>query len=219
VVVIVGVIAFLWQWRARVLAKRAVDKKTFEAALGSDRLEILGGYLRNQLGTLRLDVFADSENVRDRTRKYLARLRAYLNQPAPPAAGPEEPAQFELDQNSATELPVSTTPSVIVEAQSLLSEGKGWSAFALLRRELERILRSKGLLGERRALPPPSSIEPKNLQAAYGIFLRTANRSIHGEDVSSEEEERAAKAASFIFERLDQISIKSAERHRHGPSQ
>ena len=210
VVVLVGIFVALWRWRASVLEKRATDNAAFEAALGSDNLEVLGAYLRDQLGALRLDAFADSEKARGRAKKLLGRLREHVNQPAPPSTAGAT-GQFEVEQ--AIEPPTTVgVPTVISEARTLLSESQGWSAFALLRRELERALRGRDLLPEKRALPPPSVIAPKNLQTAYGIFLRTANRSIHGEDINSEEEERAMSAATFLFNRLDQIEIRKIDR-------
>ncbi len=207
VVLLAIIVVAVWRCHAWLVAKRATNNAAFETAIGSDKLEVLGGYLRDQLGSLRLDAFADSNDVRDRAQKYLRRLREYLNQPIQPGVSAEE-GQFAGIQTIES-FATGKMPAVISEAQALLSVGKGWSAFALLRSELERTLRNRGLLRDRRALPSPSAIGPKSLQAAYGVFLRTANRSIHGENIDSDEEQRAMRAAVFLFDRLDKVEVRT----------
>jgi hypothetical protein len=199
--------AALQSYLAYRKAKRATDQASFEAALRSDQLEILGTYLRDRLGALSLDAYTDRKEVRERTRLYLLRLKDFLNQPQPvePAAPEDESL---IDNEPAEVTPDARQDHVIEVARQMILDGQYWSAFALLRRTIEETLEPQ-TSGKGRPIPLPQEIQPKYLQGVYGIFMRIANRAIHGDELTASEANRGWAAAKFLLDRAGKIRVGS----------
>jgi hypothetical protein len=199
---------FLSRRTAAKAARAAGEDLNFEFAMQSGDLELVGDYLRESLGRIPLKDFLLDDIAGERLDICLRRLSSEVNQPQPPE--PERPPTGRVRSGEKRITPESKglAPgtlsdhgrSTLLEARQRLGEGLVWDAMTLLRMEVERAVYE-------RAPDAPYPLKPDvfrhaPMQAALGIFLRTANRCIHGETVTVDEAKRAANAAQYVLARI-----------------
>jgi len=206
--------AFWRGYSASKAARAASEDLAFEIALHSRELELIGAYLTEKLGSAPLKAYLLDDVARERLDTCLKSLAQEVNQP--------EPTDFEPPSKTPPPRPVSSeewpparrrtveekrrrresgNPAMKL-ARQWLAEGKVWDAMAVLRRALEESIYQTSP----KAPHPlqPNTFKDPSMRGALGVFLRTANAVIHGKSVDIEAAQQAARAAAFIFERLDE---------------
>lgn len=207
--------------RAAKKKLHAAEAKSFEAALASDQLEILGEYLDTTIGAFDVSEYVANKEIAGRVDRYIARILSFVGtdeQIAKDENVQPPMAQRTLDISAAVEDHIEHPfDSFLAE----VAEGEPWNALAKLRRYLEMELRNIALsLGfkERhlrsagqivRVLADKAGVDMDALQSvSYAISV--SNRAIHGRDVSTAEAEEAVwNAAMGLRQLTDQLQNRS----------
>jgi hypothetical protein len=177
-------------YRERQKLREAEDIR-FEAALASDSLEVLGGYLDTTIGQFLVVEYAENREVRERVNKFLARLEDYVGKTS------EVPTKHEYPKPDVLRTSRAIDPELhVVEIR--LQEGLAWDALATLRRIIETRLVE---FAKRRQIKLPDRTGagrmlqllhsrgdmPDETVQSLRYAIEIANRGVHGLDVSMEE--------------------------------
>lgn len=205
---------------AQFVSARAEAKKLAQeletAALQSNSISELGGYLYDNIGATRVSNYVDDNAVRERVTRALDSVVAFL--------GPEEvriTAEEVEEAEAAT--PAPSVPQEQGEVEQLadaemrralqeIQYGETWNGLARMRRHIEVQLRR---------IAPPDSFPPNvsagrllELMARRGVIqqgtvkqlrfaIRVANAGVHGEDVNPGQAEEAWNMARVALAELD----------------
>lgn len=220
-----------FDWKAAKEARKLADEEAFQAALQSADLNTLGLMLRDKFGSVSLPSLLDDKLTQDRVLRSLEKLNELVNQPTPDIESDEpkdEKSTSKRSENKANDSGLKYTvpkyppidgwsyeglskdfrigaamkiADIAQQAEDQLSSGEVWTALAGARRGLEMALSPSNEDRRRRPLSYKWFATPK-LRNAMGIFLRVANRAIHGEETSQEEALSAIRALRFISREL-----------------
>jgi hypothetical protein len=203
--VMVALIAISNLRRARqayLLAMNVGKERVFETAIKSDDLTTLGNYFYREVGSVSLSEYASDERVQERIGVALERLRDFLGEPE--TAIPSEPS---------AKAEVELVHSEFQDAKTQIRAGKTWNGLARLRRGIEMrlrgIARAHGIPYEKRGVPhllaalAGLNLLPSGVKEHLEYATRTANRGIHGLEVSAEEAEKALMHADIGISLLE----------------
>src|SRR5207302_7540167 len=101
---------------------RSADAEAFRAALASESLSSLGGYLDKSLGQFLVSEYANNREVKARVDLFLARLREYVGVP-----GEVKPEREPAPPTGPAPVEVAATDELSVVEEKLV-EGTPWDA-------------------------------------------------------------------------------------------
>ena len=207
-------------------ARAAVEEGAFATAIESDDLGVLGAYLRDQLGSVSLEAYLSDKTHRERVDGYLKRLAELVHAPdACPVAEPraedahsaEEVAQVQRRSSDETDASAEVGPGPSAETaaeppilrgtRGKISDGDVWTAFAQLRREIERQLRDETQAAEGRPIAASVSFSDPDDEDAFRCFWHVASRAIHGEELTPADVEAGLMAAAKVFRAIEQHRV------------
>lgn len=177
----------------------AADENRFHAALVSDSLKELGGYLDTTLGQFSVVEYAQNPEVRKRVNSFLARLEDFVGKDEEMAPSERAP-QIRPDR-----VPALVRPKLEL-VQSRLERGYIWDALSSLRRlieiELSQVAQVHGVVlpdragaGRKLQLLQQRELIAPDVAEELRYAIAVANRGVHGLDVGSDEAFEALRHA------------------------
>jgi hypothetical protein len=188
---------------------KTADERRFQAALSSNSLAELGGYLDKSIGRFSVAEYAQNHAVRDRVNNFLARLEDYVGKsgdiPSQQAAPAEKPEPF-----------LRASDPDLDSVESRIEAGAVWDALSALRRTIE--LRLSTLAKENAILLPQKlgagrmlqflqqrELVPGNVGEELRFAIDVANRGVHGLDVGTDEALEALRNARDGLAKLERM--------------
>lgn len=202
VIVVVG--SLIQTYLARRFLARSVESEEFEHLLATGKLEEVGEYLYERLGSLSVSQFASSDTQWKRVAQLVERAELVVAEPE--GGEPVQPSQETL--GSVLDVPVVDT---LARARELLEEGDLWNAMGELRRQIEAQLKRLGPQDfDRRPISAGrllrEAIARKFVDERAGrelaFALEVANRGVHGRDIGLTEAYEALRSASYGLQTL-----------------
>jgi len=201
-----GLTAAVWASVAAISTRAAskqqtkrLDEASERMALQSTDIQILGGYLYENLGNARIGSYVRDEELRDRVTRTLDVITSFLG-PEPPQPEPEAPVSPVIPLELAS-------PAVRDEMEKALRDirfGEVWNGLARTRRIIEIRLRElSSQIPEDRPIAISRMLASLTkegfIPAEAANFLRYAisvsNAGIHGEEVDAGQAEEAWRSA------------------------
>lgn len=209
-------------------ANQATEEQKFLRAIDSVELKIVGAYLRDNIGSIPIDVYATDRRARERITKHVQALARFLEideqrgETDVVRASTSRPAQAEASPPTVA----SVDPRLVAEIERFpaveqalreLRSGEVWNALARLRRDLEILLRQR--LGvspsTRMALGEAARLNefPADVREHLAAFAFVANRAVHGHEVSGLEAAAALEHALVVYDFIERQSAPSPDSH------
>lgn len=180
--------------------ERLKDERQNKAIASSD-IEVIGRYLYEQIGAVRISDVVSDGRVRHRTLLALSRLTQFIGEDPP--SDPGEPATTSVEGRG----PVSDE---LARSWEQILSGEVWNGLALMRRHIELILRASDpelqaarmgagqlITAAERSGSLSGEVVP---QLRYAVNV--ANKAIHGEPVGVDVALEAVQSADDALRRM-----------------
>jgi hypothetical protein len=169
-------------------------------AINSSNLQVLGKYLVDDVGSVRISDVVSSEDVGLRTFQAFAAVRRFVDKPEETPGDEEAPW---------------TSPEVVMsdelrDARLMVLAGEIWNGLALMRRNLEIVLRAldpalaKSRMGAGQLISRVEKSGHLAPEAAHHLryAVQVANRAVHGDEIDVGVALEAMDSADYALGRI-----------------
>lgn len=188
------------------------DELSFETAIQSDDIKILGSYLEDVIGNFTIRDYATNKKIETRVNKYIEKISSFVGRTEDVKDVP-----IERPKNLFENEPFWN--KISVEYDDVLKElrfGEPWNALAKLRRHLEITIKKlfskynlqyKDIFSVTKQLHllEREEIITKNDFENLKYSISVANKAIHGIDINEKEAEEAIYTSGIVLAELQKI--------------
>lgn len=201
--------------------QKALRKEEFKKVIGSYKIDVLGGYLYQNLGKISVYEYAKDGEEAEKLHKYLSRIADMLS-----ADEDGEKSSTTSAQSSQINAGLPDARDFLTLSQDLraalneIKTGEVWNGLARVRRDLEikifqvaeanKIPVNKNSLGSLLMYLGKSGIISEDAIGNLRWALSIANRAIHGNDISRIDAEEAFWVIARVYESQGWLQVPSA---------
>jgi hypothetical protein len=184
------------------------EEKEFSSVLDSFEFSAIGSYLNNTLGRFTIEEYAHNTSVAQRVDGIISKALEFLG-------SEKEVQQIKPQLPPKEDLEIDTIPSPrLLSVQREINKAQFWNALARLRKEIGAFLRELALKNNLPQLTNQSvdflvdelairNIIDSSAANLFRLALFTANRSIHGYDITYDEIESAISMTSSAMNSIE----------------
>jgi hypothetical protein len=182
-------------WRAARAQTRLLNEVSEKRALESTDIDVLGGYLYENVGKARISSYVHDTELRGRVTRALEAITEFLGAEPTPEPGADAPAQG--PEPTTAELPESLSATVRGELSKSLNDirfGEVWNGLARIRRLIEQQLRELNpepqpnrpiSIGRMLGSLARAGIISPGVEELLSYAIKVSNAGVHGQEVDA----------------------------------